>query len=70
MASNVYEFVGTRNARLVRFLDKHDNVSGVLMKVVTHLEGMTRELGGDLGKAIFDTTASPDGRIILIKIRK
>lgn len=69
MAVNVYEFIGTRNARLAKFCDQHENVSAVLMKVVTHLDQMNREFGGTLKDRIIETTASPDGRLVLIKIK-
>jgi len=69
MADNVYQFIGTKNARLVKFLDRHEGVSGALMKIVMHLEQISSEWGRDLNKESFEVTASPDGRMVLIKLR-
>lgn len=68
MASSVYEFIGTKNARLVRFLDAHDNVSGLLMKIVTFLEALSRARRKPLLEMKFDVVVSRDDKQIIIRL--
>jgi len=69
MPSNVYEFIGTKNARLAKFLDDHPNVSEVMMKLVIHLENMARERGRMTKDDEYSVHASPNGKLFVVKIR-
>lgn len=67
MADNVYEFLGTKNARLVRFLDKHDNVSALLMKIVLAIEEISRHKNRNIDDEHFEVKFTKDERMLLVK---
>jgi len=69
MADNVYDFIGTKNARLAKFCDNNPNISLVMMKLVVHLENIARERGRVLDQETYDCFGSPDGKMFVIKIR-
>jgi hypothetical protein len=70
MSSSVYEFIGTRNAKLAKFTDDNPNIAAVIMKLVLHLENIAREWNRNLEGIDFDVKASPDGEMVLIKLRR
>lgn len=69
MSSDVLQFIGTKNARLAKFCDHNHNIAGVLMKIVTHCELVARERGKVANEMQFDCRTSPDGKLILIKLK-
>ena len=69
MPDNVYDFIGTKNARLAKFCDEHQNVSMAIMKLVLHLESIARERGRALDQEQYDCFGSPDGKMFIVKIR-
>lgn len=66
MAGTVYEFISTKNARLAKFTDENPDMAKLFMKIINHLEQMSREKRKDVGS--LECHASPDGTMIFIKV--
>jgi hypothetical protein len=68
MAGNLYEAVMTRNASLARFFDENHNVAAMVKKFVGHVANISHEWHCDASKIKYDMHASPDGRMVVIKL--
>ncbi len=69
MSSTVLEFVGTKNARLAKFCDNNPEVGMLFMKLVTHIEQVSREKNKSVDGLKFEATGNRDGDMIAVKIR-
>lgn len=69
MAISPFEHLHKRNARLVKFLDRCHNISSMIMRICIHLEEYCHDNFLVVENVTFETTSSPDGRYIHIRIK-
>lgn len=70
MSGNVYEFLATKNAALVRFLDENINFSSAVMKVVKMIVRICEEKhwsAPDLTFEVYSPRAADE--IIIIRLK-
>jgi hypothetical protein len=68
MASNLYEAVMTRNARLVKFFDENHSAAAMVMKVIGMIARMANEDHFDASACKFEVFNPRGSDAIVIRI--
>lgn len=70
MAGNLYEMIATRNGELAKFFDENHNMALLVKKLVGVVASIAHEWHVDASQITFEPIASPDGRMIVIRLKR
>ena len=69
MASNVYEFIATKNKELVKFFDENHQAAKLVMKLVKMIGDIAVANRVSAEEMTFDVYAPKGGNVIVVRIQ-